>query len=130
MWKVPTNRGLYPAGIAFFFSAAFFFSEQIGIVTLPPLLSAILAIICFLTGFYFIFAWYSKDRKDRRDEVQNEVHTRFNITIDSKDFVNKDTEQTKVFFDGLRGIVGGKSLMQEKQNERTKKKRVKEIKKK
>ncbi|MCJ7655101.1 MAG: hypothetical protein MUO97_07370 [Dehalococcoidia bacterium] len=128
MWKVSADRALYPA-IAFYFSAAFFFAGQSGMVILPAWLSGILAIICFVTGFYcLIVVMYGKGKKAQQDKaiggnIQGGKHIRLNIRIDSKDFVDMDTEHAKNFFGGLQQITKEESLIQEQQNERTNKTR-------
>lgn len=54
--------------------------------------------------------------------VQQQHHSRkrqFNITIDSKDFVDKDTKQTREFLDGLYRIgVRDKQKGEEEENSR------------
>ena len=125
-----TDRILYPA-IAFYFSAAFFFTGQSGMLTLPAWFSVILAITCFAAGLYcLVILWLKRGGKGQQDktiggDIRNGAHTRFNVRVDSKDFVDMDTEQAKNFFDGLQRITGRESLIQEKQDGRTKKKETK-----
>jgi len=105
--------------MAFYFSAAFFFAGQSGMVILPIWLSGAFAIICFIAGLYclVVIAFGKvkgvKQGKAIIDKPQNGIHANFNITIDSKDFVDMDTEKVKTIFDGIERIKGTKQLAQE-----------------
>lgn len=79
---------------------------QTNMIDLPEWLAGILGISCLVIGVYLLIIWYGRGNNSVNKKIKDEPHTRFNITIDSRDFINIDTEQTKVFFDGLERIEG------------------------
>ena len=101
------NRIVRPISIGFFFSAGFFFVVGSGMTLFPPAVSAILGIVCLFIGVVLLVLWYGGDREDKDDSKPSsgKPHIGVNFTIDSRDFITRDIEYTKAFFDGVEKII-------------------------
>ena len=112
--SVPTFLLIEEGGLRFFIPEARSgdMSGEIALATFKVFFYSFIAALIIIIG-WAIYHWFMRDKKTKENHEANrkpnsEPYSGFSITVDSRDFINMDTEQTKVVFDGLERIAGGK----------------------
>ena len=86
-------------------------SSMVGFI--PPIFAQALALICVVFALSLLIAsWFIGSRRKKDEE---EANNGLNITLNSRDFVTKDTEQINAFFNGLERLIKAKKDKKQKE---------------